>query len=466
MKHLQNIFCFSIFLFASFLFSQKSNAFLERAYWKTNPSIEDVEQKIKEGHDISALNEFLFDAVSWAFIEKVDNKTIKHLLSKKENDVNKLTHDGRTYIFWAAYRGNIEMMQFLADKGAKTDIVDSHGYSLLNFAAVTGQLDVALYDFCITNGADVTKEKNQNGANALLLVAPFVKEYQFIDYFTSKGIDLTSKDTYGNGIFNYAAKRGNVDLLDMLIKKGVDYKGLNKEGGNAMLFASQGTRGYSNPLSTYQYLEKLGINPNVTNQNGVTPLHELASKTKDITVLEYFISKGVDINQQDINGKSAITNAIARNSVEIVEFLVENDADLFVKDKNGNNLAYYLIKVFNPKKTEVFDQKLEILTKNGFDPLIKQDDGNTLYHLAVKKNDLALLKKIRNKAIPINAKNKEGNTALHIAAMKAENDHILKYLITLGADTAIKTDFKESVYDLAIENEQLQKPNITLNFLK
>ena len=33
----------------------------------------------------------------------------------------------------------------------------------------------------------------------------------------------------------------------------------------------------------------------------------------------------------------------------------------------------------------------------------------------------------------------------------------MKYLISKGADTKVKTDFEETVYDLAIENEMLQK---------
>jgi len=68
--------------------------------------------------------------------------------------------------------------------------------------------------------------------------------------------------------------------------------------------------------------------------------------------------------------------------------------------------------------------------------------------------------------IDVNAKNGQGYTALHIASMKAKNDDILKYLLSKGADHSIKTDFEESAYDLAIENELLKKNNTELNFLK
>lgn len=95
-----------------------------------------------------------------------------------------------------------------------------------------------------------------------------------------------------------------------------------------------------------------------------------------------------------------------------------------------------------------------------------QEEGNTLYHLAVHKGNLNLVQLLTDFNIDINAKNEEGLTPLHLAAMKAEDDEILKYLISKGADLKIKTEFEESVYDLASENEILQNNNTSLNFLK
>ena len=68
--------------------------------------------------------------------------------------------------------------------------------------------------------------------------------------------------------------------------------------------------------------------------------------------------------------------------------------------------------------------------------------------------------------IDINAKNNDGNTALHLAAMKAKDADILKFLIAQGADTKATTDFEESAYDLASENELLKKNNVGIDFLK
>ncbi|MEM6515766.1 MAG: ankyrin repeat domain-containing protein [Bacteroidota bacterium] len=485
------IIVFTLIL-SSFTFGQ-DNIFLDRSYWKTNPIISDVKAKIAESHDAAELNRFAFDAISYALIEKVSNATIKFLLEQEGNGVNKLTHDGRTYIFWAAYKDNLEMMDYLVKQGAKTNIIDSHGYSLLNFAAVTGQSNTKLYDFIIEHGADPKTEKNLAGANALLLVAPFLKDYELVSYFQSKGISLGVTDNIGNGIFNYAAKGGNTKMLDLLIKKGVEYKNLNKEGGNAFITASQGTRGRENTLELYQYLESLGLAVNVIGNEGRNPLHAIAYDVEDLNIFKFFLERGVDINQsdeegntpflnaagynnsevvsfltkrvKDINatnkkGQSALTRAVSRNNLDVVNYLIENDASTKILDSEGNNLMYYVLGTFNAQKPEVFNSKLELLVKSGLDANATQAKGNTLYHLAAEKNNLDLFKRLQDFKIDINKKNDDGLTALHIAAMKAQNHDILNFLIKNGADKSIVTDFEETVYDLASENELLDSDEI------
>ncbi len=476
----------------------QNNVFLERSYWKNKPSLEQVKADINKENDPTTLNAHAFDAISWGLIEKIDNEIINYLLTIKGNGVNKKTHDGRTYIFWAAYKDNLEMMEYLVNNGAKTNIIDSHGYTLLNFAAVTGQLNTKLYDFCITHGANVVSEKNHDGTNSLLLLAPSLKDESLINYFTSKGIDLHSVDNNGNGIFNYAAKKGNTTLLDLLIKKGVAYKSLNKQGGNAFIFASQGTRHHSNTLETYKYLETLGLQPDITTENGFTPLHALAYKNKDIDIFNYFIEKGVDVNQQDINGNTPFINASYRNNLEtitflsehtkdvnvqnkkglsplmravenntadVVSFLLDKGANISATDENNNTLVYFLIKSYSEKTKNEFYNKLQLLKNNNLSFSELQSNNNNLWHVAVKQNNVDLLHKLLQFQVPINHKNSDGYTPLHIAAMKAKNTKILEFLLKHGADKTVKTEFAETPLDLALENELL--PNKRhLNFLQ
>lgn len=485
------------FLVAAILCSlgmQAQNVFLERAYWKASPDVAQVERDIKNGNSPSELNSNAFDATVYAIIENAPDATIKYLLAQNGNDVNKITHDGRTYIFWAAYKGNTDLMEFLQKKGAKTDLVEDHGYTIMNFAAATGQENTTVYDLCLKYGANPKKDVDHDGANALLLAAMNAKDLALIDYFTAKGIDLKSKDANGNGVFNYASKAGNRKVLESLLAKGVPFT------DNAMVMAAQGTRSNTNTLETYQFLESKGIKPTATGTNGDNVLHFIVRKEKQADAINYFLGKGVNVNQANkdgntvfmnaaasnndlaiiktlsekvtnsnatnAKGQSALALAIQGNSPEVVAFLVEKGADVKTADKDGNNLAYYLAQSYNAKKAADFDAKLKILQSKGFDIAKPSPNGNTLYHLAVVKNDASLLKHATDFKIDVNHKNAEGMTALHKAAMTSKNDQNLRYLLSVGAKTSEKTAMDETAYDLASENEALLQNKIAIDFLK
>jgi ankyrin repeat protein len=492
----KSVFTITLILLVTLIQAQTKNEFLGRTFWKKNPTIALVEQKIRAGNSATKLNKSGFDAVVYALLENADVTVIKYLLSKKGNNVNKLTHDGRTYIFWASYKNNLSIVEHLLKNGAKTDVIDDKGYSILNFTAAAGVENRKLYDLLIKHGANVVKDKTPKGANALLLIVPNLTNLKMVDYFTSKGLNLDNTDKDGNGLFNFTAQKGNKKMLDILISKGISYKNLNKNGGNAMLFATRRSRRGYNSLEFFKYLEGLGINPNITNKDKKTPLHNLAYSNKDDASINYFINKGVSINQVDKNGNTALINASSinslpiiklfinentkinqankqgqtaltkaiRNSSSVLQFLINKGADVSVIDAKGNYLNHYLFNRFSTKNIIEFQQKLDLLQAKGLDISKAQKNGNTIYHLAIEKQSLPMLKYINNYKIDINAKNLEGLTALQKAVMMAKDDTIVKYLIANGADKRIKTDFNETLYDLAKENEVLK--NTDISFLK
>ncbi|MEO9891798.1 ankyrin repeat domain-containing protein [Aurantibacter sp.] len=471
------------------------NPFLNRDYWEKQPSIGAIEATIKEGHSVTQSNRGGFDATTYAIFEGNPLKTIDFLIAQG-NDINKRTHDSRTYIFWAASNGNVALVKHLIGKGAKLDLVDSHGYGPISFTAASGQEDTAIYDAFIDGGADVKKEKDHHGKNALLVATGRAKSMKIIDYFINKGLAINSTDEHGNGIFHYAAQGGNIDILKQLVARGVSTKKNETTNENAIFFASKVGRGGGNGIEVFQYLEGIGISPNIVTKEGETPIHNLAGGSSDTKLFEYFIAKGVDINAQDekgntallnsvprnkfetisyiaektknINhtnkkGQSALTLAVQNNSAEVVNFLISKGAKIDVLDTSGNNLAFYLFDTRGIPKD--FDAKVQALEKAGFDFKDSQANKSTIWHLAVSKNNLDLLKKVSDFGADINAKDNQGNTPLHNAAMKTRNTKILKFLIANGADVKSTTEFGETALDLAKENELLAKSNSSLDFL-
>lgn len=484
----------------SFSAHAQENTLLQQDFWKNQPDINVLKAEVQKGNSPSQLNPMSFDPVVMAINSGASTESIKYLLDQPGNDVNKITHDSRTYLHWAASRGNLEIMQYLISKGAKANTVDSHGSTPLNFAAAAGQPDTKVYDLCLTAGADLQKDLNHDGANALLLAVSGDKDFSLTEYFIAKGLRINSTDAKGNNAFSYAARSGNMDMLKKLIQKGV------KPGQNAMLMAAQGSRRTANTLEVYQYLESLGLKPSVAGQQG-NVLHSIVSKPKQLDIIRYFLDKGVDVNQTDeegnnvfmnaaatsrdsevfdlllpklkdinqanLDGLTALTLAVRSNSPEVVQLLLSKGATVHTLDKSGNNLAFYLIESYRPQqngpaagaKTADFSLKMKALQDAGLRLTAPQKNGNTLYHLAVSK-DVSLVQVLFPLGIDVNLKNNEGTTALHKAAMIAKDDRLMKYLLSIGAKKDLTTSFGETAFDLATENESLSKNNISLNFLK
>lgn len=490
----------ALLLAPALLFSQRQqskNELHNRSFWQTNPDVATVQQKIKEGNDAVTPNGAAFDAVCYAIMAKAPVKTIEYLLSLPGNNINKPTHDGRSYLMWAGYTGDLATMKLLLKKGADVNITGSHGFNWLTFTANVGHENTKIYDLMLANGVDL-KTTTRNGANAILLLASHSKDGKIIKYFQKKGVDINIKDNNGNNVLFYAAQRGNLDLIKKLIKKGFNYDQLNNNGENIALYASRGGRGFSNTLEVFQYFEALGLNMNLSNNNNQNALHHIASNTKDVTIIDFFINKGADvhqkdndgntpflnaargnnlivlkkltplvknINQQNKQGLAAITYATQRTNIETFTFLTENGVNLKVIDNDGNNLFYYLFKAYNQRNKTNFYQLADVLKANHIS-LANASKSTTPLHIAIEKGDENLILKALELGADINKKDNDGLTPLHLAAMKAKDEKILQLLLTKGADKNILTDFEESAFDLALENELLKSNKTNISFLK
>ncbi|HEY6141885.1 MAG TPA: ankyrin repeat domain-containing protein [Flavobacterium sp.] len=500
----KNIFISFALAATLFVSAQQKNTLLEQSFWKTTPDVAAVQAEIAKGSNPSESNDRAFDAVTIAINNDAPNATIKFLLDQPGNPVTKSTHDNRRYLHWAANKGNVEIVNYLISKGSDINYEDSLGTSALVLAASSGQKNTAVYDAFFKAGLD-PKKKYKDDVTLLLMAIPYDKDLSLTNYFISKGLSLKDTDKDGNTAFNYATKTGDLNLLKALVDKGVKYT------DNALIIAAQGNRRESNPIEVYQYLvETIKLKPSVVSADGETVLHFLATKPKQTEIINYFIAKGVDVNQadkqgntvlmkaaaardntealelllpilknyeaQNAKGESALTFAVLSGSPKAVEILVNKGADVKIVNKEGNNLGVYLIQSYRPQmnrgpeggapKQDPFAAKMKLLQDKGLDLATPQKDGSTLYHFALLKNDLNLLKKLADLKIDVNAKNKDGLTALHKAAMIAKDDVILKYLISIGAKNDIKTEFDETAYSLAKENETLTQNNVSVEFLK
>lgn len=499
---------FTVLLVAAALFSKaQDNTLMSADFWKKSPTVETVKAEIAKGNSPSQQNAGFFDPVVMAINNKASNDVIKYLIDQEGNSVDKKTHHSRIYLQWAAAQGNLDLVNYLIAKGSNVNYADSHGESVIAYAA-SGNKNTAVFEALFNAGVD-PKRTYENGANLIMYAIANDNDLKITDYFISKGISLTDKDSYGRTVADYAAKLGNLAIIDQLIARGI------KPTDQALFFATQGSRQKQNGLDVFETLiSKYNLNPKAVNPEGANILHILArrqnselfnyflnqgvdvakidndgntilivaSAGKDASLIETLLTKANNVNAVNENGESALTNAFASGTAEIASILIKNGADINVLDKDGNNLAYYWFNSFRPQgagrpgpggapqnqgpQIDEFAEKLTVLKNAGFDVTKAQLNGNTLLHLAVEKQNLALINKAIELGIDINAQDEEGNTALHKAALTAKDNKVLTALINAGINKELKTEFDETAYDLANQNDFLKNNNVKIDFLK
>ena len=501
---MKKTFLAAFFLMAFGFGNAQNNTLLNGSFWKNNPTVESVKTEIAKGNNPAEQNGGFHDPVTMAINSKASNEVIQFLLAQKGNGVDKKTHHSRIYLQWAAAGGNLELVKYLLAKGSDIHYKESHGADAIQYAAQGGNKNIAVYDALIKAGANA-KIKDEDGATLMMFTIANDEDLKLVDYWTSKGLSIKDKDNYGRTLADYAAKLGNIKIIDQLAAKGV------KPTDQAFFFATQGSRSKQNGVEVYQALaNQYGLKTNAISPTGATLLHSLVRRP-NMDIINFVLSKGVDVSKvdnegntalmvasfgQDVNllqtllskaqninsinekGESALTNAIANGSAEVVSFLIKNGADTKVIDKDGNNLVYYWFNSFKPTQEgrpgqaasqgvgDDFNEKLTLLKNAGLDVKEPQKNGNTLLHIAVAKDNLSLVKKAVELGVNINAQDADGNTALHKAALTAKNDKLLKELVVLGINKDLKTEFEETAFDLAKENEFLTNNKVSIDFLK
>ncbi|EAY12368.1 hypothetical protein TVAG_246000 [Trichomonas vaginalis G3] len=111
------------------------------------------------------------------------------------------------------------------------------------------------------------------------------------------------------------------------------------------------------------------------------------------SLFEYFLSQGVNINEKNEDGKTALHIAAFYNNIEAVEALISYGANVNEKDNYGKT-ALHSAAYYNCKETA------EVLISHGANINEKDEDGETALQTAARKNNIEIVEVlISHKAI-------------------------------------------------------------------
>ncbi|ORX42663.1 ankyrin [Piromyces finnis] len=310
--------------------------------------------------------------------------------NERKININTQNSKGLTLLHYACEQGNENIVKYLIKKGADTNIKSSNGGISLHYAC---------------------KSKNDNVNLVKYLIEAI-------------GLDINIKDRHEKIPFHYACYKGNENIVKYLIKNGVDPRIKNDYGRMSLHFVCGAEK---ENINLVKYLiEDIGLDINIQNKDGCTPLHYACEQGNE-NIVKYLIEKGADTSIKNNNGRISLhcTCKAKRESVNIVKYLIEKRGlNINIKDNYRFTPIHYACYKGN-------ENIVKYLIKNGVDPKIKNEDGRISLHFAcgAEKENVNLVKYlIEDIGLDINTQNKDGCTPLHYACEQG-NENIVKYLI-------------------------------------
>ena len=151
-----------------------------------------------------------------------------------------------------------------------------------------------------------------------------------------------------------------------------------------------------------------------------------------------------------INQQKFLHGAALKLDVPFMDFLIEQGADVKAIDKYGYNIFHW-ISVVRERKIEEIIFKFNNL---GININQQSGEGETPLHLAVFRGQENAVAAFLKMGADPNIKDKRGDTALHNAARLIWGGPVVKALIENGADIKIRNNKNETPGELYIKNNK------------
>ncbi|KAM8866423.1 death-associated protein kinase 1 isoform 1-T2 [Synchiropus picturatus] len=299
------------------------------------------------------------------------------------------------------------------------------------------------------NSYDVN-QPNKHGTPPLLIAAG-CGNIQIIEVLMRKGAGIQTKDKSGANAVYYAARHGHVDTLRFLHEKKCPLDVQDKSGETALHVAAR----YGN-VDVVTYLCSIRANPDLCDREQETPLH-CAAWHGYSTVARALCQAGCNVDAKNREGESPLLTASARGFVDIVECLVEHAANLEATDKDGHTALHLAVR-----RCQV--DVVRCLLRHHC-PVDQQDrHGNMALHIACKDGNLLIVTAICNAKASLDLPNKYGRTPLHLAANNGGLE-VVRHLCLAGANIDAVTNDGKTAEDLA-SSEQHENIVVLLGKLK
>ena len=413
-----------------------------------------------------------------------DSEAVARLIAQSVN-VDSAEADGTTALHWAAHRDNMQIAELLLFAEANVDAGNDYGVTPLQLA-------------CTNRSDEMVKKLLTAGANpnAALLTGETVLmncartgAAEAVAALLAKGADPTAKDNKkGQTALMWAAAEGHGDVVALLVESGADIRATSSGGFTPLLYATR-----SGDVKSTQVLLDAGADPNEATQVHGNALVMAAAGGHEALAL-LLLQSGADPESTDKNGISPLHHAVAnglsalngvrydpvyrqspQNMHRLTRALLESGADPNVQIMNnhrrGPDGSPFNMQGATPFLLAAVSADVELmhlLKSHGADQSINASGGVTSLMAAARaactgacafkggnkadeadiEKSFRAVKAVVEMGIDINAKNEEGQTAMHMAAFTGA-DPVVKYLAENGAEIDVVDNYGETPWSMA-----------------
>jgi ankyrin repeat protein len=346
---------------------------------------------------------------------------------------------GRTVLHLASDRGNVEALDTILTAGRNTIAWnDNNGKTALDiameYAESRDHAEVAehlILAGAISNNplfvyyAPAVKTANYNirSGDGMAPLHYMAREgYSgYIEYALEKDANINIKNASGATPLHEAIRSGNIREILQLLEAGADINAQDAKGNSVLHIAAPPQF----HLEIYEILISEGANPNHRDEHGDTPLHILVMLNRSPDLLRLLLVNGAEVDIRNINGKTPLFLAVEEDRANHIPVLLSWNSDVFAADYNG----------LTPFENALLEHPSLVLSLINTETVHQSDrQGNTMLHIAIRaRGSTNIINYILDKNVPVNARNREGDTSL-LMAVRMNDERSGNLLLNRGAD--------------------------------
>jgi len=465
-------------------------------YGAAGGSVAVVKTLLAAGADLDGRNDWgrIGEGALHFAAEKGQTEVVRHLLAAGLSPDSQ-GRKGRTPLMLAAEGGFDETVGLLLEHGAKPQCRDDWDSTAMHYAARSGSVPV--YELLRAAGSDVQTENYTEGSPLHIACAAgradlawkMLDDGATIDranYYGETTLELAirSRDwTLVSGLLERSADPGALDphspwmkqtmylaveeknpplvrfLADLGVEAAFEYRSVRHRQRISLFEAAARSKneeivaiiiehtirqkphylmGYlwiaskEGLVGAVKLLQQHGTDFNAADLVMRRPPLLQMARYGHLPVVEYLVENGADVNATDKYGNTALMEASDNGQLDVVHYLLDRGADINPSGPKRSPLQRALVG--NERETA------ELLITRGADVTRPDENGHTPLHIAAAHGYHEIAESLIARGADYRAVDKDGKSPLQFAAEYGHED-LVDYFIELGADPLAYDDW-------------------------